>query len=531
VADLTLRALLYGDDKTLSAALKRAGQEGETTGSKLATIGKAATIAGIAAVGLALKTGFGEVSDYQTGLAQLNAGLKSTGGVSGTTAKGMEDLASNIQAYSGQTDDSIVATEKLLLTFTNIRNVGPDKIFDETTKAAADMAARMGGDASEKAIVLGKALNDPIKGITALTRVGVSFTQGQKDQIAAMVKSGDTIGAQKIILGELNKEFGGSAKAYGETMPGQIARTKRAYEDVTQSLATALLPALAEVADITLKVTAYFRDHSGQAKILAGVVGGVLVVAVIAYTVNMIAAAAATIAATWPILAIIAAVALLAAGIFLLVTHFSQVTDFLGGTWGTAISAAIAVIFPFLGIPLLIIGHWKQIAGFFTGMWSGIESAARGFFNAWSDIWNSIYAVVDWVWSKLIKPVVDKISGAIGAVKGAVGAVAGAAGKAGGFIGSLNPFADGGVVPGRVGAAVPILAHGGEVVLNPNQQAGVAALIGRGGVGSSSGGVTVVNNYTIQAPLGDPRSIMAALEKVAGQAKAQGYQTRVLATV
>jgi SLT domain-containing protein len=203
------------------------------------------TAVGVAAgIGKVLSTGFGEVSDYQKGLAQLNAGLKSTGGAAGITSGQMEDLASKIQAYSGQTDDSIVATEQLLLTFTNIRNEAGknNDVFTQTTTIAADMAARLGGDASSAAIQLGKALNDPVKGITALTRVGVSFSDAQKKAIADDVKRNDTLSAQKVILAELTKEFGGSAKAVGETLPGQVERAKRSFEDFSQSIVGTIAP-------------------------------------------------------------------------------------------------------------------------------------------------------------------------------------------------------------------------------------------------------------------------------------------------
>jgi hypothetical protein len=203
------------------------------------------TAVGVAAgIGKVLTTGFGEVSDYQKGLAQLQAGLKSTGGVAGITAGHMEDLASKIQSYSGQTDDSIVATEQLLLTFTNIRDVAGknNDVFTQTTTIAADMAARLGGDASSAAIQLGKALNDPVKGITALTRVGVSFSDAQKKAIGDDVKRNDLLGAQKVILAELTKEFGGSAKAVGETLPGQVQRAKRSFEDFSQSIVGAIAP-------------------------------------------------------------------------------------------------------------------------------------------------------------------------------------------------------------------------------------------------------------------------------------------------
>ncbi|MES2155937.1 MAG: hypothetical protein V4510_12455, partial [bacterium] len=72
-------------------------------------------------------------------------------------------------------------------------------------------------------IKVGKALNDPTKGLTALSRVGILFTDQQKKQIKALQKSGDLLGAQKIILKELGTEFGGSFAAKGKTATGTVA--------------------------------------------------------------------------------------------------------------------------------------------------------------------------------------------------------------------------------------------------------------------------------------------------------------------
>ncbi len=224
-------------------------------------------IAGVGlSIGAIFKTGFDEASNASAGIAQLAAGIKSTGNAADVSVKGMTDLASSIQDMSGQTDDGIVKAEQLLLTFTNIRNSGPNKIFDQATQAAADMAAKMGGDASQNAILLGKALNDPVKGLTALQRVGVSFTAGQKDQIAAMIKAGDTAGAQGVILKELQTEFGGAAKAAGETLPGMLARGKRAFEDMSQSIVETLLPivmpAISEVSGAVKAASPYLVEFA-----------------------------------------------------------------------------------------------------------------------------------------------------------------------------------------------------------------------------------------------------------------------------
>lgn len=84
---------------------------------------------------------------------------------------------------SGTDDELIQSGANLLLTFTNIRNeVGKsNKIFDQATQAALDVSVAFGKDMTSSSILVGKALNDPTKGVSSLTRVGVSFTAAQKD--------------------------------------------------------------------------------------------------------------------------------------------------------------------------------------------------------------------------------------------------------------------------------------------------------------------------------------------------------------
>lgn len=242
--------------RDLDRAAGNASSGADKARSKIGGMAKAAAVAaGAAALGgmvAIIKTGVGEQKDFLAGQAQLANGIKSTNNAANVTVGGLEDLASSIQNYSGQTDDSIVASEKLLLTFTNVGNKAGknNDIFNQATKMTADMAAKMGGDASKYAVQLGKALNDPTKGITALTRVGVTFTAAQKKSIKSMQDSGNTLGAQKVIMAELRKEFGGSAKAAGETLPGQMARAQRSFEDVSQSVVASLMPAITFLADI-----------------------------------------------------------------------------------------------------------------------------------------------------------------------------------------------------------------------------------------------------------------------------------------
>jgi hypothetical protein len=192
-----------------------------------------------------LKGSIDEAREAQKVGAQTTAVLKSTGGAANITAKQIGDLSSAISKKVGIDDEAIQSSANLLLTFTNVRNeVGKgNDIFNQATQTITDMSVALGSDAKGSAIQLGKALNDPVKGITALTRVGVSFTDEQKKQIAQMVKNNDTLGAQKIILGELNKEFGGSAAAAATAGD----KFKVAFGNLQEQVGTALLPILDKV--------------------------------------------------------------------------------------------------------------------------------------------------------------------------------------------------------------------------------------------------------------------------------------------
>lgn len=233
------------------------------------------------AIGSLFGTGFAESREAEVANAQLTAAIQSTGNAANVSIGELNSLASSIQAYSGQTDDSIAATQALLLRFTSIRNVGADRIFDDATRAAADMAARLGGDAASQAQKLGRALEDPIAGVNQLARSGVIFTDQQKAQIAAMVEAGDTLGAQRAILDQVNVAYGGSAAAFGNTFDGALSRVKRGFEDFSQATVTGVLPlftpilssianALVALTPAAEKVGAAISSGIGQAMEVVG---------------------------------------------------------------------------------------------------------------------------------------------------------------------------------------------------------------------------------------------------------------------
>jgi len=181
---------------------------------------------------------------HQDIMEQTTKVLQSTHNASGMTAQSLQDLASSLEKTTFFSKDTTEEGENLLLTFTGI---GKD-VFPLATKTMLDMSKAMGQDVKSTAIMMGKALNDPAQGLTALTRVGVTFTDQQKQMIQQMVATGDTAGAQKIMLQELQREFGGSADAT-TTAAGRMQIFKDRADDLKERMASGLLPVVLDLMD------------------------------------------------------------------------------------------------------------------------------------------------------------------------------------------------------------------------------------------------------------------------------------------
>ena len=190
-------------------------------------------MAGVGALAVGAKKAFGEFREAQKVTKQTNAVLKSTGNQAKVTAKEIEGLAEAISLKAGIDDEAIQKGENLLLTFTKIRNeTGKgNEIFNQATQVDHRHVRRARPGPEDSAIQVGKALQDPEKGITALKRVGVNFTQTQSDMITKWVEHGKVLKAQKFILRELTTEFGGSAAAQADNADKLRVAWDNLFED------------------------------------------------------------------------------------------------------------------------------------------------------------------------------------------------------------------------------------------------------------------------------------------------------------
>lgn len=202
--------------------------------------------------------------------AQMKATLASTGEVAGRSLEQLKAQASALQQITLFGDEETQQAQSLLLTFTKVRG----EIFDQSIPAIQDYATAMATASGESvdlkaaSIQVGKALNDPAKGIAALSKSGVSFSEDQKKVIKSLQDTGDIAGAQAIILKELETQFGGSAEAAAKAA-GTFEQTKNKFADVLEQLGdnfNDILDFLSPFFDLLLEQASFF--FGGLAKMV-----------------------------------------------------------------------------------------------------------------------------------------------------------------------------------------------------------------------------------------------------------------------
>jgi hypothetical protein len=174
-----------------------------------------ATTAGLGVLGEHL---ISESIQAQNAVAQLQSAVKAAGSESGVTSRELEELANHLQDVTTYSHQATEGAEALLLTF---QHITPENL-KRATADITDLAARMGGDLQSAALQVGKALEDPERGLLALRRAGVVFSATEQGVIKDLYDTGHAAQAQELILAGLEKRFQGSAAAARDTLGGAL---------------------------------------------------------------------------------------------------------------------------------------------------------------------------------------------------------------------------------------------------------------------------------------------------------------------
>lgn len=260
------------DLKQFSTQMQNANRDIAKMGKKLQNVGAALSIGVTAPL-----TAFGVASlknwDAQVkAIAQVEQGLKTTGNAVGFTSEQLQKMASELQNNSLFGDEDILqnATAQLL-TFTNIAG----EQFARTQQAALDLSTRLDGDLKSASIQLGKALNDPVANLSALSRSGIQFSEDQKATINALVETNQLAEAQTIILDELEKQYGGSAAAAAAAGTGPLKQLANAFGDIQEEVGAVIGSALLPFVESLKGIVARFQALSPQTKKFIVILGGV----------------------------------------------------------------------------------------------------------------------------------------------------------------------------------------------------------------------------------------------------------------
>ncbi|MFZ5863021.1 MAG: hypothetical protein ACOYXR_09305 [Nitrospirota bacterium] len=370
-------------------------------GGGVAALGKAAALgaAGIAVGAGALAKGFVDAAiESQKVTAQTDAVIKSMGNAANTTAGQVAKLSTKLSLKSGIDDELIQSGSNVLLTFGKIRNEAGkgNDIFDQATASALDMSVALGTDMKSASMLVGKALNDPIRGLTQLRRSGVQFTKQQEDQIKAMVEVGDVAGAQKVMLAELKKQFGGSAAAQATATD----KLKVAWGNLQEQLGAKLLPIVEKVATW---LAASLPGAMAQAEAAFNRVRPVIEQLI------------ATVQEKWP--QIQATIMTVVESVRVVIEGFVSIVTTLWDNFGNNILSFVERVWP--AVQQVISGVMDTIQGI-------IKTVSALIKGDWSAVWDGIKQIVRGVWEAIqgiVKTAFEGLRLAIGGALEVIGSL------------------------------------------------------------------------------------------------------------
>lgn len=258
-----LRVNLGLDSAQFSKGLRGAQRTLRSTARQMRNVGAAMSVAVTTPLLVAGRDMIRLAAVQEDAMNVVRKGVETTGNAAGISAQNLFDMASGLQEVTRFGDEDILRNVTAQLqTFTNV--TGDE--FARAQEAILDVATVMDTDLKSTALQLGKALNDPVKGLGALSRSGIQFTKDQKDVIESMVEMGDVAGAQQVILDELAKQFGGQARAAAETFQGKVDSLSNTWGDLKEEFGAILIEFLPPLLDGLRDLIEWIRELDPQVK-------------------------------------------------------------------------------------------------------------------------------------------------------------------------------------------------------------------------------------------------------------------------
>lgn len=405
------------EDKVKGLGGKTESMMKKAEGASFGLLG--AVTAAAAGVGVVGFTSMKAAEEAATANARLDQIYKQMGDSTGKLSKAAKDYADELSKQIGVDDEVIKAGQAKLATFSKVSDNA--KTMARATKAAADLSAAGFGDISSTSVQLGKALQDPIKGITALGRSGVTFSDQEKELIKTMYEAGDVAGYQEIMFKAVEKQVGGVSEATANTSDKIAVQ----MGEIQESLGTAFLPIveaiLPLIEQLATKIGEFFAgDWQGKLKELAPVffiIAGAIMAALVPALTAMAVAAWAAIAPLLPFIAIGAAIG---AAVWLIVEAFGGLQNAMTALQ-TAWDTVWAYLSPaFTAIKDFVVQTFGGIVSSISNNMGLIKATIQRVMAFILPIWNAAWAVIKAVVVPIWEAIKTAISGALAFIGGII---------------------------------------------------------------------------------------------------------------
>ncbi len=477
--------------------------------------------------------------------AKLEASFKNMGRTSGKTLEQLKQQATDLGEATTFDDEGIMEAQAALLSFGAVSG----KAFDRALQGAADYAAATDTDLTTATKSFGKALADPVKGLSRLARAGIVFTEQQQEQVKALVESGDTLGAQNIILEGIEQRYKGVNETLSNTAAGETAQAFEDLENAGEEIGAIFLPILASLAKGVQQFAHFVQDNMPTIKAVIGTVMAAVGAAFNFVATEVIPRVVSAFSSVGGSANVIGSVVNFISTQVLpvLIGAFQRVVGFIAENWPTissvfrqvfgAVANAVKVVWPVVEriatvlFPLVLTAAgvllkgldvtFKAIGGIFEVAGNVADTMVKGIILAWT----LLSTVTSAIWNAITGTIKGVINGVIDILNG--------------FFGFLNSFQIGipeiDVGPVHIGGGVidpfnigliPHLAEGG-IISQPT-----LALLGESGPEAvvplnraPGAGVQRIINLEIQAPLraNDAEDIAEYIDRIERLEKAMEW--------
>ena len=230
-----VRYTIGADTSPYKRAMDRIKNETNVSTDKIKAAWKALGAAGVVAVGAitaAVVSGTKSMAEFERLQLRTAALIKATGNAAGFTANELTNFASALDLQTLADRDNIMGAINALQTFKSVHGA----VFTRAIELSQDLSEVLGTDMRSQVVMLGKALEDPVRGLSSLRRVGVTFTEAEEDQIKALAKANKMFEAQSKILDTLSGQVGGAGKAAAGGLAGQIDTLSFRWRELTEAM-------------------------------------------------------------------------------------------------------------------------------------------------------------------------------------------------------------------------------------------------------------------------------------------------------